>query len=92
MLTEALLLELTPNDFMAPAKYEGVDYDTYGIAISENLQERFNVRGLETWYLKLTVETARTGERVLIASLHEPKEPLKRIGGTIPVRFKRSDK
>jgi hypothetical protein len=87
--TKAVLLELTHYDYMKSVPYEGVDYDEYGIAISTGLQERFAIEGLETWYVKFTLDEGFDGEVVLMASLHEPEWPLRRAGGTIPVRFAR---
>jgi hypothetical protein len=84
--TEAVLLELVADDFMSTQTYEGVPHDEYGISISRNLQLRFGLLGLETWYVKFTIDE----NQVLMASLHAPTGPLDRAGGTIPVRFKRS--
>ena len=87
--TEAVLLELRAPDFMETKAYEGVQYDVYGIAISASLQERFSIQGLVSWYVKFTMEEDDAGDLVLMASLHEPTEPLRRAGGTLPVRFAR---
>lgn len=89
--TEAVLQELRANDFMSSKSYEGVDHDEYGVAISATLQERFAIEGFETWYVKFTVETDASGEAVLMASLHGAEGPLKRVGGTLQVRFCRRE-
>ncbi len=87
--TESVLLELREHDFMKTHVYEGVEYDAYGVAISRDLQQRFGIEGFETWYLKLTMDEDDEGGEVLVASLHEPEEALRRSGGTLPVRFRR---
>jgi hypothetical protein len=87
--TEAVLLELREPDFMKTLEYEGVEHDAYGVAISRDLQRRFGIEGFETWYLKLTMDEDHGGE-VLVVSLHEPEEALRRSGGTLPVRFRRT--
>ena len=87
---ESVLLELREHDFMKTHVYEGVEYDAYGVAISRDLQQRFGIEGLETWYLKLTMDEDEDGGEVLVASLHEPEEALRRSGGTLPVRFRRT--
>lgn len=88
--TESVLLELREQDFMKTLKYEGVEHDAYGVAISRHLQQRFGVEGLETWYLKLTMDEDDDGGEVLVVSLHEPEGALRRSGGTLPVRFRRT--
>ncbi len=88
--TESVLLELREHDFMRTHEYDGVEYDAYGIAISRDLQQRFGIEGLETWYLKLTMDEDDDGGEVLVVSLHEPEEALRRTGGTLPVRFRRT--
>jgi hypothetical protein len=86
----AVLLELRPKDFISMEKYEsGEVADAYGVSISDALQERFGLEGLVTWYVKFALDRDDDGNVVLMASLHEPDHPLKRIGGTIPIRFKR---
>lgn len=87
--TEAVLLELRDPDFMKTLEYEGIAHDAYGVAISHDLQRRFGIEGLETWYLKLTMDEDDDGGEVLVVSLHEPEEPLRRSGGMLPVRFRR---
>lgn len=87
--TESVLLELREPDFMKTHEYEGVDYDAYGVAVSQDLQQRFGVEGLETWYVKFTMDEDDEGGEVLVVSLHEPEGPLRRSGGTLPVRFRR---
>ncbi len=87
--TEAVLLELREPDFMNTREYEGVEHDAYGVAISRDLQRRFRIEGLETWYLKFTMDEDDEGGEVLVVSLHEPVEALSRVGGTLPVRFRR---
>ncbi len=88
--TESVLLEIREQDFMNTLEYEGVDYDAYGVAISRDLQQRFGIDGLETWYLKLTMDEDDEGGEVLVVSLHEPEAPLRRSGGMLPVRFRRT--
>jgi hypothetical protein len=88
--TEAVLLELREQDYLKSHVYEGLDYDAYGVAISSALQERFGIEGLETWYVKLTVDEGDEGGEVLVVSLHEPTETLRRSGGPLPVRFRRT--
>lgn len=88
--TESVLLEIREFDFMKTHEYEGVDYDSYGVAISQVLQRRFGIEGLETWYVKFTVDEGDDGGEVLVVSLHEPEGPLRRAGGTLPVRFRRT--
>jgi hypothetical protein len=88
--TESVLLELRAHDFMRTLEYEGVEYDAYGVAISRDLQQRFGIEGLETWYLKLTMDEDDDGGEVLVVSLHEPEGALRRSGGTLPVRFRRT--
>ena len=88
--TESVLLELREHDFMRTHEYDGVEYDAYGIAISRDLQQRFGIEGLETWYLKLTMDEDDDGGEGLVVSLHEPEEALRRTGGTLPVRFRRT--
>ena len=87
--TEAVLLEVREPDFMNTLVYEGVEHDAYGLAISRDLQRRFGIEGLETWYLKLTMDEDDEGGEVLVVSLHGPEEALCRSGGTLPVRFRR---
>jgi hypothetical protein len=87
--SEAVLLELREADFMRPLSYDGVAHDEYGVAISTALQKQFGVEGLETWYVKFTMDRDDDGGLVLMASLHKPKEPLRRVGGTLPIRFTR---
>lgn len=86
---EAVLLELRDADFMHTRTYEGVAHDVYGVAISTELQRRFAIEGLETWYVKFTMDEDDEGHLVLMASLHPPTDPLRRVGGTLPVRFSR---
>lgn len=88
--TESVLLELREQDFMKTLEYEGVEHDAYGVAISRDLQHRFGIEGLETWYLKLTMDEDEDGGEVLVVSLHEPEGALRRSGGTLPVRFRRT--
>jgi len=88
--TEAVLLELRDEDFIRTHVYEGVAYDSYGVGISPGLQQRFGVEGLESWYVKFTMQESADGRMVLMASLHEPEAPLRRAGGTLPVRFGRN--
>lgn len=86
----AVLLELRADDFIDWDRYEnGVEMDGYGVAISDALQARFGLEGLVTWYVKFTVDRDDDGNVVLMASLHEPDHPLKRVGKTIPVKFSR---
>lgn len=87
--SEAVLLELRDGDFMRRRTYEGVTYDSYGVSISTSLQEEFAIQGLETWYVKFTMDRDDDGGLVLMASLHKPDEPLRRVGGTLPIRFAR---
>jgi hypothetical protein len=87
--TKAVLLELTPDDYMKSTRYEQVVFDEYGVAISADVQERFAVEGLETWYVKFTLDEGSDGEVVLMASLHGPEWPLNRAGGTLAIRFAR---
>jgi hypothetical protein len=88
--TESVLLELREPDYMSTLEYQGVEYDAYGVAISHDLQQRFGIEGLETWYLKLTMDEDDDGGEVLVVSLHEPEGALRRSGGTLPVRFRRT--
>ena len=88
--TEAVLLELTAQDFMSTQEYAGIKHDEYGVAISSALQKRFDIEGLETWYVKFTVDLDDDGSQVLVVSLHEPAHKLKRVGGVLPIRFARS--
>lgn len=88
--TESVLLELREQDFMKTLEYEGVEHDAYGVAISRDLQQRFRIDGLETWDLKLTMDEDDDGGEVLVVSLHQPEGALRRSGGTLPVRFRRT--
>jgi hypothetical protein len=87
--TQAVLLELQPEDFINSKQYEDIGYDAYGVAISDELQERFGLEGFVTWYVKFTVDRDEDGDEVIMASLHGAEEPLKRIGGTLRVQFAR---
>lgn len=87
--SEAVLLELRDADFLRPHTYEGALYDAYGVSISTSLQEEFGIQGLETWYVKFTMDRDDEGGLVVMASLHRPEEPLRRVGGTLPIRFAR---
>ncbi len=87
--TRAVVLELTADDFMGSVRYGETVFDEYGVAISEQVQGAFAVEGLETWYVKFTLDERPDGEVVLMASLHGPEHPLKRAGGTLDVRFSR---
>lgn len=87
--TRAVLLELRAEDFIGSRVYSEVEHDSYGVSISTGLQKRFALEGLETWYVKFTMDMDEDGGLVIMASLHEPTEPLKRMGGTIPIRFSR---
>jgi hypothetical protein len=87
--TKAVLLELTDGDFMSSVRYGDATYDEYGVAISEGTQAMFGVEGLETWYVKFTMDERPDGEVVLMASLHEPERSLQRAGGILKVRFSR---
>lgn len=87
--SEAVLLELRDDDFMRRRTYEGVTYDSYGVSISTGLQEAFGIQGLETWYVKFTMDRDDDGGLVLMASLHKPDAPLQRAGGTLSVEFAR---
>ena len=87
--TKAVLLELKPGDYMKSTSYGDCVCDEYGIAITAETQERFSVEGLETWYVKFTLEEREDGQVVLMASLHEPEWPLARVGGTLSIRFER---
>lgn len=89
--TRAVLAELEPEDFMKSVQYGDAVFDSYGVAISAATQERFSVEGLETWYVKFTMEESLEGELVLMASLHQPEGPLDRVGGTLAVRFTRRE-
>jgi hypothetical protein len=86
----AVLGELEPDDFIDFERYaSGTSMDAYGVAISEALQERFGIEGFVTWYVKFTMDKDDDDQPVLMASLHGAEHPLKRVGGTIPVRFSR---
>ena len=87
--TKAVLLELTADDFMGSVHYGDAIHDEYGVAISEETQTTFAVEGLETWYVKFTMDERPDGGVVLVASLHEPEHPLDRAGGTLSIRFSR---
>jgi hypothetical protein len=87
--TKAVLLELTADDFMSSVQYGDATYDEYGVAISEGVQAAFAIEGLETWYVKFTVDERHDGEVVLMASLHGPEHSLRRVGGTLRIRFSR---
>lgn len=89
--TKAVLSELKPEDFMKSIQYGEALYDSYGVALSAATQERFSVEGLETWYVKFTLEESFEGELVVMASLHEPEGALDRVGGTLPIRFTRRE-
>jgi hypothetical protein len=89
--TRAVLSELEPEDFMKSVQYGEAVFDSYGVAISERTQEQFSVEGLETWFVKFTLEESFEGELVVMASLHAPEAPLDRVGGTLPVRFTRRE-
>jgi hypothetical protein len=67
----------------------GVVCDEYGIAISDDLQRRFDIRGLVTWYVKLRLEQRRGGQTVVMASLHEPDRDFdeRRTGGRLKIEF-----
>lgn len=86
----AVLLELRPDDFIDTERYgRGPEQDAYGVAISNDLQTRFGIDGFETWYVKFTMDLDEEGNQVLMASLHGAEHPLRRLGGTLPVRFSR---
>lgn len=86
----AVLLEIRPEDFIDFEVYpNGPGMDAYGVAISGALQERFGIEGFVTWYVKFTVDVDDEGKQVLMASLHGPQHPLKRVGGTLRVAFSR---
>ena len=86
---EGVLAELTPGDFCGQVAYGDIICDEYGIAISGDLQERFGIGGLVTWYVKLRVEQRRGGKAVVVASLHEPERDFdeRRIGGPLKTEF-----
>ncbi len=84
-----VLLELRPEDYLKPERYDDVEMDSYGIAISERLQERFGLEGFVTWYVKFTMDVDEEGCPVVMASLHGAEVPLRRAGGTIAVQFAR---
>ncbi len=75
---------------MNSRRYGDAVHDEYGVAISPDVQRSFALEGLETWYVKFTMDEREDGSIVLMASLHEPERPLARVGGTLPIRFKRS--
>jgi hypothetical protein len=83
-----VIAELTPSDYCDTTDY---GCDEYGIAISEDLQVRYGVEGLVTWYVKFKLERRRDGETVLLASLHEPDRDFdeRRVAGPMKVQFKR---
>lgn len=84
----AVLLELGLEDFVDSEIYEnGTEMGAYGVAISDTLQERFGIEGFVTWYVKFTVDVDDEGKQVLMASLHGPEHPLKRVGGRLQVAF-----
>lgn len=87
--TQAVLLELREQDFMKTHRYEGIEHDAYGVAISDDLQKRFGVEGLVTWYVKFTLDEDDDGAEVLVVSLHEPEGSLNRAGGVLQVQFRR---
>lgn len=88
----AVLLELHADDFMGTERYpSGGEMDAHGIAISDDLQQRFGIEGFITWYVKFTMDTDEEGKQVLMASLHGAEYPLQRVGGTLPVRFSRRE-
>ncbi len=88
----AVLLELKANDFIETERYpKRPEMDAYGVAISQDIQERFGLEGFVTWYVKFTMDTGEDGRLVLMASLHGAEYPLKRIGGTLPVEFSRRE-
>ena len=79
---------LVPNDYCSTTSY---DADEYGIALSAELQRRYGVEGLVTWYVKLKLERRRDGQTVLLASLHEPERDFdeRRVGGPMKIQFQR---
>ena len=87
---EGVLSELQAGDFCSSVTYGDVVCDEYGIAISADLQERFGIGGLVTWYLKLRLESRKGGKMVLMASLHEPERDFdeRRVGGALKIQFK----
>ena len=86
----AVLLELQPQDFIDTERYDnGMEKDAYGVAITDDLQARFGLEGFVTWYVKFNMDRDDDGNLVLMASLHGPAHPLKRIGGTMQVKFAR---
>ncbi len=84
-----VLEELSPGDFLGQVAYGDVVCDEYGIAISAELQTRFGIGGLVTWYVKLRLERGRGGKTVLMASLHEPERDFdaRRVGGPLKIEF-----
>lgn len=89
----AVLLELRPEDYLKPERYDdGEEMDSYGIAISQQLQERFGLEGFVTWYVKFTMDVDEEGCPVVMASLHGAEFPLRRVGGIIDVQFARRTK
>ena len=87
---QGVLSELQTGDFCSSVSYGDVVCDEYGIAISEDLQDRFEIGGLVTWYVKLRLEARRGGKMVLMASLHEPERDFdgRRVGGPLMIQFK----
>lgn len=85
-----VLSELSPGDYFKSVTYGDVICDEYGIAISEDLQDAFQIRGLVTWYVKLRLEQRRGGKTVLLASLHGAERDFdeRRTGGPLRVEFK----
>ncbi len=51
----AVLVELQPDDFIKTERFDdGREMDSYGIAISDALQQQFGIEGFVTWYVKFT--------------------------------------
>ena len=79
---------LTPNDYCSTTTY---DADEYGIALSAELQGRYRIEGLVTWFVKFKLERRRDGQTVILASLHEPDRDFdeRRVGGPMKIQFQR---
>lgn len=86
---EGVLAELASGDFCGQVAYGDVVCDEYGIAISDELQTRFGIGGLVTWYVKLRLAQGRGGKTVVMASLHEPERDFdeRRVGGVLKIEF-----
>ena len=79
-----MLFGVTPTRFeRAVARFE--------LAVVHAAAKRGRVRvGGPRFKARLLMDEDDDGGEVLVVSLHEPEEALRRSGGTLPVRFRRT--